>query len=83
MFEVLYNCFPFDIFETTAVIDEVMERYLSKWLLSPEECEGSGEAFILRTMNGVISKCLSPEPSVRPELDWLAVVIRNCLELLY
>ena len=35
MFEVLYGCFPFDVCESTDAIDEVMERYLGKWLLSP------------------------------------------------
>jgi|694.fasta_scaffold130703_2 hypothetical protein len=40
-----------------------------------------GDSQILRIMNFIISKCLSPKPKDRPELDWIALIMRQCLEL--
>jgi hypothetical protein len=37
MFEMLYNAFPFDIFEPTEMIDDVMQGYLKKWFFAAEE----------------------------------------------
>ena len=78
MFEILYNTFPYDIFEDTEYIDNIMESYLQKWYFAPEEFEMFGDLTVLRIMNGIISKCLAPIPSNRPELDWLALIIKQC-----
>jgi hypothetical protein len=36
MFEILYRSYPYDIFEETELIDDVMANYLKKWLFVPE-----------------------------------------------
>jgi len=37
-----------------------------------------GDLNVLRILNGLISKCLAKNPKDRPELDWIALVIRQC-----
>lgn len=79
MYEILYNIRPFEVFENTEEIETTMQDYLSKWLFVSEEIEGFGDSQILRILNFIISKCLSPKPKERPELDWIALIVRQCL----
>jgi hypothetical protein len=58
-----------------------MSNYLFKWYFTPEEFEASGETQVMRILNFIISKCLSPRPIDRPELDWIALITRQCLEI--
>lgn len=82
MFEVLYLAYPYDIFEQTELIDDIMSNYLKKWLFVPEEFEKYGDVRVLRILNACISKCLSPNVAHRPELDWLAIILRCCIDYL-
>lgn len=66
MFEILYRLYPYDIFEDTELIDDVMANYLKKWLFVPEEFEKYGDIKVLRILNACISKCLSPVTGERP-----------------
>lgn len=79
---MLYGIYPYDIFESTEKVDEIMEEYLKKWYFTPEEYENYGDPTVLRILNGIVSKCLAPDPMDRPELDLVALVIRQCFELL-
>lgn len=81
MYEILYNTRPFDVFEDTEEIDETMNDYLSKWYFVSEEIEAFGDSQVLRILNFIISRCLSPKPKDRPELDWIALIVRQCLEI--
>jgi hypothetical protein len=79
---VLYLTYPYDIFEPTELIDDIMSNYLKKWLFVPEEFEKYGDSRVLRVMNACISKCLSPNVAHRPELDWVAIILRSCIDYL-
>jgi serine/threonine protein kinase len=82
MFEMIYGSYPYDIFETTERVDEIMRGYLKKWYFTPEEYETYGDVNVLRILNGLISRCLASDPVHRPELDWIALVVRQCFDLL-
>jgi serine/threonine protein kinase len=77
-FQMLYDRFPFYILKTQPDLKREMQKYLEYWYFAPEEYEFYGDVTVLRILNNLLSKCLSVDPEDRPELDWLAVVVRLC-----
>jgi hypothetical protein len=53
------------------------------WFCSPEENLNFGEGTIFPILQLLIGKCLSPNPEERPELEWVVLILRNCLDYLY
>jgi serine/threonine protein kinase len=80
-YEMLFGRKPYDIHPTHTQVDIAMLSYLSRWHYSPES-ELSAAPTVLAVLVGVISRCLSPLPEDRPELDWIALILRHCCELL-
>lgn len=42
LFEMLYNSYPFDFFDSTETVETAMQTYLERWYFSPEEAETYG-----------------------------------------
>ena len=78
----MYGAPPFRGQEQTEKSDELMQDHMKKWFFMPEELEAYGEPQVHRMLNNIIVKCLAPRPIDRPELDWIALVVRQCFELL-
>jgi hypothetical protein len=53
------------------------------WFCSPEENLNFGEGTIFPILQLLIGKCLSPNPEERPELEWVVLILRNCLDYFY
>lgn len=67
MFEVIYGKVPFEKRE--------------KMFLASENCDLYGDPVIIRILNWLISRCICRNPDQRPELDWVAIILRLSLEL--
>ena len=67
MFEVLFGRVPFENRE--------------KMFLAPETSDLYGDSVVIRILNWMISRCLSRNPDHRPELDWISIILRLCLEV--
>ena len=81
--ELLYGRYPFQYSRRTTLFEQSLPEYLSNCYLAPEEAEAHGNAFVLRVLNQIISRCLSKDPSKRPDLDWVAAILRQSIELTY
>lgn len=67
MFETIFGRVPFE--------------YRERMFLAPETSDLCGDPIVIRLLNWVISRCLSKNPDLRPELDWISVTLRLCLEI--
>ena len=68
MFEILYGRVPFENRE--------------KLFLGVENCDVYGDSAIIRLLNWMISRCLSRNPELRPEMDWISIILRLSLEVI-
>ena len=67
MFEILFGKVPFENRE--------------KMFLAPETSDLYGDPVTIRMLNWMISRCLSRNVDFRPELDWITIILRLCLEV--
>lgn len=49
--------------------------------LASENSDLYGDPGVIRVLNWMISRCLSRNPDFRPELDWISIILRLCLEI--
>lgn len=59
-----------------------MQKHLQQWYFAPEYSFTFGEGWVMRILINLISRCMDSSPEQRPELDWMALVIKHCFEVL-
>lgn len=65
MFEIIYGKVPYE-----------GRQFL---FMAAENNDIYGNPIIIRILNSIITRSLSRNPELRPELDWIAVILRLCL----
>lgn len=56
---------------------------MSFWFEAPEGQLSYADNQIFRLLNFLIRSCLRENPEDRPELDWVALILRECLDFFY
>jgi serine/threonine protein kinase len=75
LFEVLYRQVPLYFFLDNNLQKYKTEEYLQHWLYVPEQCLNLGEKSVYLSLNLLISRCLERDPSRRPELLTIGLIL--------
>jgi serine/threonine protein kinase len=81
MYELFLGRHPFFLHDER-LRDRVYSEgsYLRYWHETPEELLMHGEPVICPVIHSVMARCLHPDPDHRPELEWIVLIFRECLD---
>jgi serine/threonine protein kinase len=81
MYEFFIGKYPFYLYNEK-LRDKVYTSgtYLDYWYETPEEMLMFGEPVICPIIHSIMARCLHPDPDHRPELEWIVLIFRECLE---
>jgi serine/threonine protein kinase len=81
MYELFLGNYPFYLHDETLRHHVYAHgNYQDYWLEAPEESLAYGDPLLMPIVYSVMAKCLSPRPTDRPELEWIALLFREFIE---
>jgi serine/threonine protein kinase len=80
-YEILYGKFPFFLYnEKTHSEIYKYKEYTNHWFYTPEELKNYGDSSVFPLLQLIFGRCLDPDPGRRPQLDWLCLMLRECID---
>lgn len=78
-YEIIFDTFPVEIMRKGKEAYMTEENYMKFYALAPEKCKYYCLPKVMQILYQLCLRCLSPQASQRPVIDWIVVILREIL----